>query len=215
MADRCAPACLTDAIRSQSFSLSQRFSPGQSSWLYFTPHPPLGFMGLQSFSHPVSRDVSRHPHTLMPLTQPHCETTFHSACPAWHLARTGPTSGQSTVRCARQWSDYRALLLPSIRHSPFRVNVTESRCSLGLDPLRGLPARPMGANPPLMHLLSCVDGKPPSHGSGASGSRSSRTWVLLRKAEPTSMRFLTSYDRPLSVFRTDRDTIEPPQEPPA
>jgi hypothetical protein len=45
-----ALACLPSAIRSQGFAPSQRFHPGASSWLYFKPHPPLGFMGLQSFS---------------------------------------------------------------------------------------------------------------------------------------------------------------------
>lgn len=49
--DRCALDCLPSAIRSQGFSPSQRFDPDAPSWLCFKPHPPLGFMGLQSFSH--------------------------------------------------------------------------------------------------------------------------------------------------------------------
>ena len=53
---------LTDTVRSQGFSPSQRFDPARTSWLYFTPHPPLGFRnGLQSFSPSVSRDASRRP----------------------------------------------------------------------------------------------------------------------------------------------------------
>jgi hypothetical protein len=43
------PVCLTDTVRSQGFSPSQRFVPAGASWLCFTPLPPLGFMGLQSF----------------------------------------------------------------------------------------------------------------------------------------------------------------------
>lgn len=215
MTDRCASVCLPDAFRSQSFSPSQRFSPGHSSWLCFTPHPPLGFMDLQSFSHPTSRDVSRHPVLSCRRPRPHNETTFRSACPVWHLQRIGPTSGRSMSLCAQQWSGSRALLLPGIRHSPLRVNVAESRCSLGLHPLRGLPARPMGERPPLLHLPPHLGGMPPSHVSGATGSRSSRAWALLREARPTSMRLLTSYDRPRSVFRANRATSVPPQGPPA
>jgi hypothetical protein len=48
--DRCALDCLPSAIRSQGFSPSQRFDPGAPSWLCFKPHPPIGLMGLQSFS---------------------------------------------------------------------------------------------------------------------------------------------------------------------
>jgi hypothetical protein len=49
---------LSDTIRSQSFSLSQRFEPAWASWLCFAPHPPLGFW----------------PSELFPLSQP------------WHLS---------------------------------------------------------------------------------------------------------------------------------
>lgn len=45
-----ALVCLTNAFRSQGFSPSQRFAPGTPLWLCFKPHPPVGFMGLQSFS---------------------------------------------------------------------------------------------------------------------------------------------------------------------
>lgn len=36
-------------IRSQGFSPSQRLHPQMVSRIYFIPHPPLGFQGLQSF----------------------------------------------------------------------------------------------------------------------------------------------------------------------
>jgi hypothetical protein len=35
--------CLTNTIRSQGFSPSQRLNPARASWLCFTPHPPIGF----------------------------------------------------------------------------------------------------------------------------------------------------------------------------
>jgi hypothetical protein len=55
-------AYLTDTVRSQGFSPSQRFAPAWTSWLCFAPHPPLGFgNGLQSFSHSASRGASRRP----------------------------------------------------------------------------------------------------------------------------------------------------------
>jgi len=43
------PVYLTDTIRSQSFSLSQRFEPARASWLCFAPHPPLGFRSSEPF----------------------------------------------------------------------------------------------------------------------------------------------------------------------
>lgn len=49
--DRYALDCLPSAIRSQGFSPSQRFAPDAPSRLYFKPHPLVGFLGLQSFSH--------------------------------------------------------------------------------------------------------------------------------------------------------------------
>jgi hypothetical protein len=37
------PVCLTDAVRSQGFSPSQRFFPTGTSRLCFAPHPSVGF----------------------------------------------------------------------------------------------------------------------------------------------------------------------------
>lgn len=71
-----ALVCLTNAFRSQGFSPSQRFDPGTPLWLCFKPHPPIGFMGLQSFSRrgqPVC------------LSAPHCS-------PAIRHSRTSRTS---------------------------------------------------------------------------------------------------------------------------
>jgi hypothetical protein len=44
-----ATVCLTVAIRSQSFSLSQRFDPARALWLCFAPHPPMGFRPSKPF----------------------------------------------------------------------------------------------------------------------------------------------------------------------
>jgi hypothetical protein len=48
------PVCLSDTVRSQGFSPSQRFEPARASWLCFAPHPPIGFR----------------PSELFPLSQP-------------------------------------------------------------------------------------------------------------------------------------------------
>lgn len=45
----CVPAYHPDTIRSQSFSPSQRFDPTWTSWLCFTPHPPIGFWSSEPF----------------------------------------------------------------------------------------------------------------------------------------------------------------------
>lgn len=60
---------LTDTIRSQGFSPSQRFRPARAVWLYFAPLPPIGFSTFRVFptqtadppldessSHAVERD---------------------------------------------------------------------------------------------------------------------------------------------------------------
>jgi hypothetical protein len=43
------PVCLSDTVRSQGFSPSQRFDPARASWLCFAPHPPLGFRSSELF----------------------------------------------------------------------------------------------------------------------------------------------------------------------
>ena len=47
--DRYVAACLTTTIRSQGFSPSQRFDPGTSLRLCFTPHPLVGFRPSELF----------------------------------------------------------------------------------------------------------------------------------------------------------------------
>jgi len=59
-ANRCALACLTSTIRPQGFPPSRRFNPGVTSRLCFAPLPPVGFLGLESFSPPQQpRDFRR------------------------------------------------------------------------------------------------------------------------------------------------------------
>jgi hypothetical protein len=43
------PVYLADTFRSQSFSPSQRFVPAWAPWLYFAPHPPIGFLVFRAF----------------------------------------------------------------------------------------------------------------------------------------------------------------------
>jgi hypothetical protein len=67
-ADRFAPVYLTDAIRSQRFSRSQRFFPDTPSWPYFVPHPLVGFRNdLQSFSRTGQPWRFSAPAALLPL----------------------------------------------------------------------------------------------------------------------------------------------------
>jgi hypothetical protein len=61
--DRCHDGFPTVALRSRGFSPPQRFDPARALWLYFMPHPPLGF-GLQRVPHPVSRNASQRPCSL-------------------------------------------------------------------------------------------------------------------------------------------------------
>jgi len=67
-ANRSVTACLTATFRSQGFSPSQRFCPRVPSWLYFKPHPLVGFLAFRAFSTDTSRNASRHPLALVPLT---------------------------------------------------------------------------------------------------------------------------------------------------
>jgi hypothetical protein len=59
--------CLANTIRSQGFSPSQRFDPTHALWLYFTPHPPVGFRPSEFF--PLSQPLHLSmPRPLMPLS---------------------------------------------------------------------------------------------------------------------------------------------------
>jgi hypothetical protein len=49
LGDRRVPACLTDTIRSQGFSPSQRFHPTRALRLCFASHPPIGFPAFRAF----------------------------------------------------------------------------------------------------------------------------------------------------------------------
>lgn len=56
-----ALAYLTNTVRSQRFSRSQRFTPTRTLRLCFAPHPPLGFRSSKLSSAQVSRSISRCP----------------------------------------------------------------------------------------------------------------------------------------------------------
>jgi hypothetical protein len=161
--------CLSDTIRSQRFSRSQRFEPARASWLCFTPHPPLGFRdGLQSLSHSTSRCASRRP-------LPSCRCRLRA------LARWRSTSG----RCSG-----RASVLGCAR-----LSAQPSRCSHDLLPLRGMPIQSSGRSPPLMCLLPRRWLRPKTSLRAASRHfrvSNDRTWEPLRRLAPTSVRFATS-----------------------
>jgi hypothetical protein len=79
---------LANTIRSQSFSPSQRVDPIRTSWLCFTPNPPVGFWSSEVFPlRELSHLSMRHP--LLPLSvtshrsDPSC--TRHLAC--YHFIR--------------------------------------------------------------------------------------------------------------------------------
>jgi hypothetical protein len=89
---------------------------------------------------------------------------------------------------------FRALLRPGVRHFERRVSATRSRCSLGLCPLRGLPTRPLGLTPPLVHLPACRLRR--GAANGASGCQSGRAWAWHPEgATSASVRFATSYEQ--------------------
>jgi hypothetical protein len=89
--------CLTDTIRSQGFSPSQRLYPAGASWLCFTPLPPIGFTAFRAFPAMVSREASRLPM----LSCRYRVRPMHSKL------------------CSRPRPGFRALLQPGIRH-PYR-----------------------------------------------------------------------------------------------
>jgi hypothetical protein len=164
---------LTSAFRSQGFSPSQRFDPGTPSRLCFKSHPLVGFVAFRAFPAAASRGVSRHSrlscHRVLHGREPD-EPTATAACDA-----SPRTSRTDSARHTTGDPDFRALLRPGVRHSARRVTVTQSRCSLDLCPLRGVPARPLGLTPPLVHLPARRLRK--GAANGASGCQSGRAWA--------------------------------------
>jgi hypothetical protein len=75
------PACLTDTIRSRSFSLPQRFEPARASWLCFAPHPPIGFRPPEPFPLGQPRHLSM-PVALLPFRPAPASTRV---APSFHL----------------------------------------------------------------------------------------------------------------------------------
>jgi len=112
-ADRCALACLPSAFRSQGFAPSQRFYPGTPSWLFFKPHPPLGFMGLQSFSHRGQPWCLSAPAALLPSGAPgHSRTSrlvlahrTHPLGQAEQTAHDTPPEALAPELCSDRASD--------------------------------------------------------------------------------------------------------------
>lgn len=132
--------CLTDTIRSQGFSPSQRFRPARAVWLYFTPLPPIGFLTFRVFptqaaepplddssSHAVKRDAlvrqagvgCRAARTQLLLTIPfQLGSNDHRG---GHLRLAGQGSQGTRLRyCAL---DFRVLIRLSVRTHPSSVTL--------------------------------------------------------------------------------------------
>lgn len=75
---------LSDTVRSQGFSPSQRFDPARASWPCFVPHPPLGFWPPELF--PLSQPL----HLSMPVAL----LSFWPTPAPFEQARTLPLSLQ-------------------------------------------------------------------------------------------------------------------------
>jgi hypothetical protein len=169
-ANRCTPACLTDAFRSQGFSPSQRFGPRVSLWLYFKPHPLIGFLAFRAFSTETSRNASRHPFTLLPSTdlQPH----------TWSLrARCTHRPRGASIRLTSE------LCSGSVFDTPYTSGLV-------LEPLLSWPSSPPRSTGspgrPETDLPSCTSGLHVRYGNRTnplrpctSGFRTKRTGVLL------------------------------------
>lgn len=93
---RSVPAYLTGTVRSQSFSLSQRFNPTGALRPCFMPQPPTGFSGLQSFSRPDQPQSLTAPVALVPLGRLPCRRT--DAEPS---STSEPCSGRASVTHVR------------------------------------------------------------------------------------------------------------------
>jgi hypothetical protein len=116
--------CLADTVRSQSFSLSQRFEPARASWLCFTPHPPIGFRSPELFPPGRPWHLSMLVTLVSFVRQTSWSPRLQSFAPTW-----SPCS------------------------KPVRLGTGTSRCSHDLSPLRGVPSQSLGLRPPLMRLL--------------------------------------------------------------
>jgi hypothetical protein len=209
-ADRYTLDCLPSAFRSQGFSPSQRLDPGTPSWLLFQATSAHRLHGspelLPSRSASVPLGTSCSPAIECSMT---CRASrhirgrrdIHSASRADHQRHTAGDPGS------------RALLRPGVRHSVRRVNVTRSRCSPDLFPLRGVPTPPLGVSPPLVHLAACHLRK---------GARRRCFRVSIRSglaatpegAASASIRFATSYAscrnglRRVTPGRLESDTLQ-------
>ena len=191
-------ACLTDAIRSQGFSPSQRLDPTDASWLCFKPLPPIGFCGLQSFSRWASRCTSR-------------RTVLSCRWAASRAARAEAQDGKPPFR----------LIAPKQRPATVRTSTKDSRPRLqSLAPTkrptldarlftRDRAAALLAFSPseashsivgpkPSPHTLQPVIGMPVETDlthmpACASGSRSDQAWRPLRGVIAAPLGFATSY----------------------
>lgn len=112
------------------------------------------------------------------------------------LATTGSVSDQGSSTPAGEDPDFRALLRLSSRSLPGIVRHPEKPMLSWPSPLRGQPARLLGSRPPLSRFptrpASPLPKEQARNRTAAPQGLSSRTWELLRRVAPTSMRSPTS-----------------------
>jgi hypothetical protein len=147
-----ASVCLTDAIRSQGFSPSQRLDPTDALRLYFTPQPSTGFGWPPELSSRSQRILADPVNS----TSPSRALRKRSA-----PARTKPERMLRPSFCCNDACS---------SHSPQRSLSWPS-------PLRGDPDTPLGRSPPLTRFIL----RRKRRVLGGPGSRSEGPWVMLRE----------------------------------
>jgi hypothetical protein len=191
-ANRYVPACLTDTFRSQGFPPSQRFGPRVSSWLYFKPHPLIGFLAFRAFSTVTSRNASRHPFALVPLAEDQQHTRSLRA------------------RCTHRPCGASLRLTSELCSGS--VFVTPYTSGLMVEPLLSWPSSPPRfagpAGRPETGLPSCTSGLAVKRGNHIHTvstlyfrvSNQSNRGSTSAEAEPTPLRFATLHERLPSCY---------------
>lgn len=113
--NRCAPVCLAGTFRSRGFAPPQRLDPLVTSWLCFTPHPPVGFRPPEPFPRDQPWRLSA-PDALLPSDDtPRCGRT-RSEC---LIPASEPCSGRASDTRPGGFSAGRAAAL--LAFPPFEV----------------------------------------------------------------------------------------------
>lgn len=191
-----ALACLTNTIRSQSFSPSQRFDPRTSLRLYFAPHPLIGFQTFRAFPTKASRCASRHSllscHYALPLHRMLCAT---ASC------ATAPRSQGNAI-------DFKALLRLGVRTLPapdYRYTKPLLSWPFSSPRLAGPLADLQEASPHVLDLRVRRTKTPRSHFEPVlQGIKPIEPGFTPEGAKPTSMRFFTLHKHPWWLLQKSR-----------